>query len=139
MEKMKTMKTTENWYDDINPESVGKATEVKPRIDLPQPGQEPIIVAINEEPRIVKDSSERDMFVGEVFQLSPNRIEGSMIYPKSLRFNIAKAIARTDKNFKKVPLSGKTFKIWSVEDDGKKYYQCELWTAPTFGNQEASK
>jgi len=115
-------------FGDIDAESVGKATEVLPRIDLPQPGQEAIIIVVKEEPYIVQDKSERDMFVGKVMQLSPNQIEGSMIYPKSLRFNMAKSIARTGADFKKTTLMDKTFKVWSVEDEGKKFYQADLWT-----------
>jgi hypothetical protein len=56
-----------------------------------------------------------------------------MVYPKSLRFNIAKALTRAEKNFKKSTLTGLTFKVWSIEDNGQKFYQAELYTAPAPG------
>ncbi len=128
-------------YDDINPQSVAKASEVLPRIELPQPGNDPIIVALNEEPYVVEipnasEGKPSEMIVGKVFQLSPERREGSMVFPKSLRFNIAKAIAQTGKDYKKVKLQGKTFKVWSIMDGSQKYYQAELWSQETLVKED---
>lgn len=130
-----------NMYDDINPESVEKASEVLPRINLPQPEEDPIIVALNEEPYVVEipnaaEGKPGEMVVGKVFQMSPERKEGSMVFPKSLRFNIAKAIAQTGKDYKKTKLTGKTFKVWSIMDGSQKYYQCELWSQETLDKED---
>jgi hypothetical protein len=122
-----TDKKPKTWADDINPESVSKAKEILPKIDLPQPGQTPIVIWVDEEPYEVLDREDRPMMVGEATQLIPNEMRGSMVYPKSLRFNISKTISRTGIDFKKAKLTGMSLKIWSIEDNGQKFYQAELW------------
>ena len=129
------MTKEKSWNDDINAESVSKASEILPKIALPQPGEPAIIVAVNEEPYMVLDNEKREMFVGEVFQKYPSQISGTMVYPKSLRFNIAKALKRAQKDFRKASLSGLTFKVWSIEDNGQKFYQAELYVPPATENQ----
>lgn len=130
-----------NYYDDIDDGALSRASEVVPKIDLPQPGEESIIVAFNEEPRQVDipnpgEDMPATMLVARVFQLSPERMEGSIVLPKSLRFNIAKAIRQSGKDHKKTKLTGKTFKIWSIMDNGQKYYQSALFTQETLENKE---
>jgi len=120
-----------NWYNDLDAKSIEKASEVLPRIDLPQPEEPPIIIAVNEDPYEVDVKDGGKMFVGKVTMLSPEKREGSLIFPKSLRFNMAKALQRLDGNYKKTTIVGKTFKIWSIMDDGKKYYQGELSSQQT--------
>lgn len=129
------MNKEKSWNDDINPKSVSKASEILPKIALPQPGEPAIVIAVNEEPYMVHDNDNREMFVGEVFQKYPNQLTGSMVYPKSLRFNIAKALERAGKTFKKEKLSGLTFKVWSIEDNGQKFYQAELYVPPVTEGQ----
>lgn len=130
--------TPKNWYDDLDDDSVAKASEILPNIELPDVDKPPIIITPLEEPRTVETKQDRDMFVGRVAQLATdNRKEGTMIYPKSLRFNIAKAFAREGKNFKKMKITGKVFKIWAIEDpeNHQKYYQAELLTQTTLKNE----
>lgn len=126
-----------NWYDDIDQKSVERACEVLPQIELPNPGDPPIYVALNEEPRAVETKELGDMMVCNAVQLSPNKIEGTIILPKSMRFNMAKSIARTDKDFRKVKLTGKTFKLWSIMDGSQKYYQAELWVQTTMNGDDS--
>lgn len=116
------------WFDDIDNEKVEKASEIPPQIDLPEPDSDAIMVKILKEPYQVEVKSRGDsMLVTDVERLAPApQIEGTMILPKSLRFNIAKAIKRDGGDFTKTKLEGKVIRVWSIVQDGNKYYQAEI-------------
>lgn len=121
-------KTGKDWFDDIEPSKVDKACEIPPQIDLPAPGDPAILVAIQGEPKEVELTSRDDtMLVVDANRLTePQLYDATMILPKSLRFNMAKAFQRNGQDFRKANLTGTTWRIWATTDKGSKYYQAEL-------------
>lgn len=126
---MKGKKENGNWFSDIDSDSVEKSAEIPPQIDLPQPTEPSIVVQIASEPKEVNVPSRKGdtMMVCEAIRKTPEPImTGTMILPKSLRFNMAKAIRRNGGDYTKSELSGTKWRIHSVMDDGNKYYQAEM-------------
>jgi len=112
----------------LNSENVTKSSEIPPQIVLPEADDLPLIVKILTEPKEI-ELKERagTMFVSEVERIEPEPIlNGTMILPKSLRFNMAKAIKRTEKDYTKFNLVNSKWRVYSVIDKGNKYYHAEL-------------
>lgn len=67
------------------------------------------------------------MLVCNVKRIEPKPIlNGTMILPKSLRFNMAKALRQNQKDYTKFNLVNSQWRIYSVNDDGNKYYHAEF-------------
>lgn len=126
MEKLNMSK----WFDDLDSEKVSNASEIPQQIDLPEPDETGVMVKILSEPEQVEVKSRKGehMTVCNVEKLAPEPViqNGTIILGKSLKFNIAKALTRNKEDYTKVKLTGRVFRIWSVLDDGNKYYQCEM-------------
>ena len=122
------------WYDDLDEKKVLKATEIPPQIELPVPGHDPIVIVLTGKPYTVETKRQDDMYVAEAVQLKPEKVEGTIILPKSMRFHMAKSIARSGKDFKKVDLVGKAFKVWAVRDGDQTFYHAELYEQQTLQN-----
>lgn len=122
------VKKSENWFNDLDSDSVEKSSEIPPRIELPQPDEPAIIVQIASEPHEVDVPSRKDtMMVCDAIRKTPEPVmNGTMILPKSLRFNMAKAIRREGKEYTTFKLSGSTWRIHSIREDKNKYYHAEL-------------
>lgn len=112
----------------MNEENVEKSSEIPPQISLPEPTDEPLIVRILSEPKEIELKARKGtMFVSDVERLTPQpNLKGTLILPKSLRFNMAKAIKRTDRDYTKFNLVNSQWRIYSVLDDGNKYYHAEI-------------
>jgi len=124
-------KTKENpdWFSDLEKEKVEKASEMPPQIELPNIAESPIEVEITSQPFEVEVKSRNEnMLVVNAKRILPQPIieKGTMILPKSLRFNIAKALKQSGKNYEKIDLKGMKLRIWSILQDGNKYYQAEI-------------
>lgn len=67
------------------------------------------------------------MFVSNVERIEPLPfLKGTMILPKSLRFNMAKAIKQNEKDYTKYDLVNSVWRIYSVREDTNKYYHAEM-------------
>lgn len=67
------------------------------------------------------------MFVSNVDRIEPTPVlKGTMILPKSLRFNMAKAIKQNEKDYTKFNLVNSVWRIYSVREDTNKYYHAEI-------------
>lgn len=118
----------ENWFGDLNEESVEKSSEIPPQIGLPEPEDNPLIVQILSEPKEIELKARKGtMFVSDVERIEPSPLlKGTLILPKSLRFNMAKAIKRNNQDYTKFNLVSSKWRIYSVMDDGNKYYHAEI-------------
>lgn len=115
------------WFDDIDDESLDKASEFPPQIPLPADEEDIIIITIKSESETVK-GKERDMEVVTADRISPEPIieDGSFILAKSLRFNMAKALKQANIDHKKFKLTGSSWRIWATHKEGRKHYHCEM-------------
>ena len=126
---MKNEKENPDWFADLEKEKVDKASEIPPQIDLPTIAESPIEVMITSKPFSVEVKSRSEtMLVCNAKRILPEPIieKGTMILPKSLRFNIAKALKQSGKDYEKIELKGLKIRIWSILQDGNKYYQAEI-------------
>lgn len=121
-----------NWFEDLNKDSIEKSSEIPPRISLPDPSDDAVVVKILSEPETVEVKSRKDtMVVCEATRIKPEPIitKASLVMPNSLRFNMAKAITQAGKDYTKFKMVGSEWRITSVIDDGNKYYHAELVSA----------
>lgn len=112
-------------FDDIDEQSLENAAEVLPRIQLPQPDDQPIDYQLVSEPEMV-DVKSRPGETMVVIEAVTNGVKGSMIIPKSLKFNMAAALVRRNVNPKTFKFTGSVWRVWSVMEGQNKYYQTEL-------------
>ena len=119
------MKAKTSIFDDIDENSIEKAAEVLPRLVLPQPDDQPIDFKLVSEPEVV-DVASRPGETMTVIEAETNGVKGSLILPKSLRFNMATALKRRNVNLAKFKFGGSVWRVWSVMDGQNKYYQTEL-------------
>lgn len=116
------------WFEDLNEEKVKKASDIPPQIDLPKVDEPPIMVTLIDEPFEVEVTSrDEEMLVVNAKRESPlPQLAGTLILPVSLRFNIAKTLMQSGKDYKTVQLKGMSLRIWSIQQGENKYYQCEI-------------
>ena len=127
--EMEKEKENPDWFSDLEKEKVDKASEIPPQIDLPTIADTPIEVEITSKPFNVEVKSRNEtMLVCNAKRTLPQPTieKGTMILPKSLRFNIAKALKQSGKDYLKTDLKGLKIRIWSILQDGNKYYQAEI-------------
>jgi hypothetical protein len=126
--KKKTETESKNWFDDIETEKVKKVTDnTNDFIRLPEPDEAGIYVIIENEPHEIETKNGKT-FVVDAIKKNPDSdvlTKGSMFLPKSLRFQMAVQLDRKNQNFK-TGISGTKWRIWSNDETGQKFYNCEL-------------
>ena len=121
-------KKIHNWFDDIEPESVEKATEFPPTFPLPKVGDGKMSYVIRGNPYLIDTPNSRFNKTAIKMPVSINGIDGEIFVPKSLATNIAIALKRIGYEFDspKLDMEGMEITIWMESDTntGFQYYHC---------------
>jgi len=121
------MANKDNWFDDVEKETVDKGVEIPTTFQLPKLDEGSIEYEIIGEPFNIDTPESKYNKTASKLPVSLMGVKGEIFLPKSLKTNIAVSLEKMEKDFTKAKLNGMFITVWMQSgNDGFNYYHCSL-------------